>query len=49
MSHDVGVWIDHKKAVIVSIAVGHVTTTTLESDVGPHAHFAGSLSAVAIM
>jgi hypothetical protein len=42
MSHDVGVWIDHKKAVIVSIAAGHVTTTTLESDVEPHPHYAGS-------
>ena len=42
MSHDVGVWIDHKKAVIVSIAAGHVTTTTLESDVGPHPHYSGS-------
>ena len=42
MSHDVGVWIDHKKAVIVSIAEGHVTTKTLESDVGPHPHYAGS-------
>ena len=42
MSRDVGVWIDHKKAVIVSIAAGHVTTTTLESDVGPHSHYSGS-------
>jgi hypothetical protein len=42
MSRDVGVWIDHKKAVIVSIAAGHVTTTTLESDVGPHPHYSGS-------
>ena len=42
MSHDVGVWIDHKKAVIVSIAAGHVTTRTLASDVGPHPHYAGS-------
>ena len=42
MSHDVGVWIDHKKAVIVSIAAGQVTTRTLESDVGPHPHFSGS-------
>ena len=42
MSHDVGVWIDHKKAVIVSVAAGHVTTTTLESDVEPHPHYAGS-------
>jgi hypothetical protein len=38
----VGIWIDHKKAVIVSIAAGHVTTKTLESDVGPHPHFSGS-------
>lgn len=42
MSHDVGVWIDHRKAVIVSIAAGHVTTRTLESDVSAHPHFAGS-------
>ena len=42
MSHDVGVWIDHKKAVIVSIGAGHVTTRTLESDVRPHPHFSGS-------
>ena len=42
MSHDVGVWIDHKKAVIVSIADGHVTTRTLASDVEPHPHYAGS-------
>jgi hypothetical protein len=42
MSHDVGVWIDHKKAVIVSIVEGRVTARTLESDVGPHAHYAGS-------
>ncbi|MGE3511271.1 MAG: hypothetical protein AB7N65_20555 [Vicinamibacterales bacterium] len=42
MSHDVGVWIDHKKAVIVSISAGHVTTETLESDVRSHPHFSGS-------
>ena len=42
MSYDVGMWIDHKKAVIVSIAAGQVTTTTLKSDVGPHPHYAGS-------
>ena len=42
MSHDVGVWIDHKKAVIVSITAGHVTTITLESDVRSHPHFSGS-------
>ena len=42
MNHNVGVWIDHKKAVIVSIVADHVTTTTLKSDVGPHPHFSGS-------
>ena len=42
MSHDVGVWIDHEKAVIVSIAAEHVTTTTLKSDVGPHPHYSGA-------
>jgi len=42
MSHDVGVWIDHKKAVIVSIAAGHITAVTLESDVGPHPHYSGA-------
>jgi hypothetical protein len=42
MSYDVGVWIDHKKAVIVSIVAGRVTTRTLSSDVGPHPHYAGS-------
>lgn len=29
MSHDAGLWIDHKKAVIVSIAAGHVRTRAL--------------------
>jgi len=42
MSHDVGVWIDHKKAVIVSIAEGQVSSRTLESDVGAHRHYSGS-------
>ena len=42
MSHDVGIWIDHKKAVIVSISAGRVTTSTLGSDVGSHPHYAGS-------
>ena len=42
MGHEVGVWIDHKKAVIVSLAAGQVTTRTLKSDVGPHPHYSGS-------
>lgn len=42
MSHDVGIWIDHKKAVIVSIADGGITVSTVDSQVGAHPHFAGS-------
>jgi len=42
MGQHVGVWIDHKKAVIVSIAAGEVTTRTLISDVGAHPHYSGS-------
>jgi hypothetical protein len=42
MSHDVGVWVDHRKAVIVSIAAGEVTTRTLTSDVGAHPRYSGS-------
>lgn len=41
MNHNVGVWIDHKKAVIVSASAGHVIATTLESDVGQHARYSG--------
>ena len=42
MGQDVGVWIDHKKAIIVSIAAGDVTTRTLTSDVEAHPHYSGS-------
>ena len=41
MAHKVGIWIDHKKAVIVSASTGGVTATTLESEVGPHARYSG--------
>ena len=42
MNHGkVGIWIDHKKAVIVSASGDHVTVNTLESDVGPHARYSG--------
>jgi hypothetical protein len=37
MNHKVGIWIDHKRAVIVSVSTGGITTTkTLESEVGAH-------------
>ena len=42
MSHEAGIWIDHKKAVIVTISAGHVSTKTLVSHIGPHTHYAGS-------
>ena len=39
MNHKVGIWIDHKKAVIVSALAGRVTAKTLKSKVGPHARY----------
>ncbi len=39
MNHKVGIWIDHKKAVIVSASGDRVTAETLESDVGPHTRY----------
>jgi hypothetical protein len=41
MSYKVGVWIDHKKAVIVSVSAEGVTVKTLESEVGPHTRYSG--------
>ena len=41
MNDKAGMWIDHKKAVIVSLSGGRVTTKTLESGVGAHPHFSG--------
>ena len=41
MNDKAGIWIDHKKAVIVSLSGGRVTTKTLESGVGAHPHFSG--------
>jgi hypothetical protein len=39
MDHTVGIWIDHKRAVIVSVSAGRVTTTTSESEVGAHPRY----------
>ena len=39
MNDKVGIWIDHKKAVIVSASADRVTAKTLESDVGPHPRY----------
>jgi hypothetical protein len=41
MNQKVGIWIDHKSAVIVSTSAGHVTTKTLESEVGAHPRYSG--------
>ena len=41
MNHKVGIWIDHKKAVIVSASADGLTTKTVESDVGAHPRYAG--------
>lgn len=41
MNHKVGIWIDHKKAVIVFASGDRVTFKTLESEVGPHARYSG--------
>ena len=39
MNHKVGIWIDDKKAVIVSASADRLTAMTVESDVGPqHEH-----------
>ena len=41
MNRTVGIWIDHKRAVIVSASAGGVTSVALESEVGPHPRFSG--------
>ena len=41
MNHKAGIWIDHKKAVIVSVSANGVTIKTLESEIGPHARYSG--------
>ncbi len=35
MDHQVGVWIDRTKAVVVSASAGHIMTKTLASGTGP--------------
>ena len=43
MNHEIGIWLDNKKAVIVSATAGRVAVIkTLAADVDPHPHFAGS-------
>jgi hypothetical protein len=39
MNYKIGIWIDHRKAVIVFVSARHVTAKTVESDVGPHTRY----------
>ena len=41
MNDKVGIWIDHKQAVIVSASADRVTAKTVESDVGSHPRYSG--------
>jgi hypothetical protein len=41
MKDNAGIWIDHRKAVIVSVSGDHVAAKTLESKVGPHSRYSG--------
>jgi hypothetical protein len=41
MPRNVGIWIDHTKAVIVFVSADRVTAKTVESGVGPHARYSG--------
>lgn len=41
MNQRAGIWIDHKKAVIVSASAGGVTAKTVESEIGPHGRYSG--------
>jgi hypothetical protein len=41
MNQNVGIWIDHKSAVIVSMSARNVTTKTLESKVEGHPRYSG--------
>ena len=44
MSHKVGIWIDHRKAIMVFASSGHVTAKTVESDIGPHVRYSDRAS-----
>jgi hypothetical protein len=41
MAAQIGVWVDHRHAVIVSLAEGGAKTTTIKSNVEKHARAAG--------
>jgi hypothetical protein len=37
-----GIWIDHKKAVVISVARDHSAITRLQSSLRPHRHYHGA-------
>lgn len=39
--HSIGIWIDHQRAVLVSLASGQATTTILDSHVAGHPRYSG--------
>jgi hypothetical protein len=39
--HNIGIWIDHQRAVLVSMSGGEATTTTLDSHVASHPRYGG--------
>lgn len=41
MNKAIGIWVDHRKAVLVSFEAGAATISHLESDVEPHVHSSG--------
>lgn len=41
MTGKVGIWIDHQRAVIVSMAEGAMRVRVVKSAVGPHPHYGG--------
>ena len=43
MGHDVGIWIDHERAVIVRASGESTMSETVESGVGGHPRFGGEL------
>jgi hypothetical protein len=46
MDRYVGVWIDHRKAVIISILGAHEALSTITSDMEKHVRFSGGAQAV---
>ena len=41
MNDHIAIWIDHRKAVIVSASADRTTLKTVESKVGPHSRYSG--------